>query len=493
VTELDSRGIRAIARGAAIHLIESELADVEANRARVDAALRAADGPVYGVHTGMGRMVGVPLDDEQQAGQQANLLIGRAVGGPPWLPEPDVRALLAVRLRGFLAPTTGVSAELVRFLADRINDGFVPAVPSDGLGSAGEIIPLAHAFQTFLGIGTVLVDGVETPASAELARRGIRPITLRPKEGVSLIQGSPLALTHAIMRGAQARQVVELHALATALTIDAIGAPRAIYDPRLAGPDPVLAAVLAEIRDRTDGSPARSSVVQAPVSVRVGPQAIAHAIHTLDDLAAAAESLLGTPTDSPAFLDGAFVSTAGYHAAGLGLRMDAVAAALVHLGEISVQRLHRLLDPQFSSVNAQLAVEPGPQAGLSPMHKRAAGELHQLRRLATPATLGSIDTSAGQEDVQAFAWAAGEQLRAAIRRLKTITACELIGAAQAHLLRAGPSAPALAATYDQLAELVPPVLVDRPLGPDIDRLAASLELISNSTPSRIRARPNPSA
>lgn len=478
MTELDGRGILAVAHGAPVRLADSVLAEVAANRDRVDAALRAADGPVYGVHTGMGRMVGVPLDDEQQAGQQANLLIGRAVGGPPWLPEPDVRALLAVRLRGFLAPTTGVSAELVRFLADRIDDGFVPAVPRDGLGSAGEIIPLAHAFQTFLGIGTVLADGVETPASAALARRGLRPVVLRPKEGVSLIQGSPLALTHAIMRGDEARRAVALHRLATALTVDALGAPRAIYDPALAGPDRVLASVLAELRSRTEGAAVRPDVVQAPVSVRVAPQAIAHAERTLDDLADAAELLLDTPTDSPAFVDGAFVSTAGFHAAGLGLRMDAVTASLVHLGEVSVQRLHRMLDPQFSGLNAQLAVEPGPQAGLSPLHKRAAGELHRLRGLASPATLGSIDTSAGQEDVQAFAWAAGEQLRAAIGRLRTIIACELIGASQAHVLRGEPGAPALAQTYALLAELVRPVLVDRPLGPDIQRLVASVNLLS---------------
>jgi histidine ammonia-lyase len=474
VTELDTDGILAVARGATVHVPQRTLAEVAANRDRLEAALAAADGPVYGVHTGMGRLVGVPLDAEQQAGQQANLLVGRAVGGPPWLPEPDVRALLAVRLRGFLAPTTGVTADLVRFLADRINDGFVPAVPRDGLGSAGEIIPLAHAFQTFLGIGTVLEDGVRIPAADALRARGVAPVTLRPKEGVSLIQGSPLAVAHAVMRGDEARVAVRLHRLATALTIDALGAPRAVYDPVLAGGDTVLAAVLADIRALTEGSTVRSGVVQAPVSLRVGPQAIAHALRTLDELSDAADVLLGAPTDSPAFVDGAFVSTAGYHAVGLGLRMDAVTAALVHLGEISTQRLHRMLDTQFSGLNAQLAADPGPQAGLSPLQKRAAGELHELRRLASPATLGSIDTSAGQEDVQAFAWSAGEQLRAAIGRLVTIIGCELIGASQARFLRGSPGAPALVPTYERLAELVPPVVVDRSLGPELDRLTAVL-------------------
>jgi histidine ammonia-lyase len=133
-----------------------------------------------------------------------------------------------------------------------------------------------------------------------------------------------------------------------------------------------------------------------------------------------------------------------------------------------------MMDTQYSGLNAQLAVDPGPQAGLSPLHKRAVGELHELRRLATPATLGSIDTSAGQEDVQAFAWSAGEQLRAAIGRLLTITACELMGASQAHFLRESPSAPALARTYQRIAAIVPPVLVDRPLGPDVERLKAAL-------------------
>jgi len=130
------------------------------------------------------------------------------------------------------------------------------------------------------------------------------------------------------------------------------------------------------------------------------------------------------------------------------------------------------MDDRFTGLNPQLAVDPGPQAGLSPMHKRAVGELHALRRLATPATLGSIDTSAGQEDVQAFAWAAGDQLRTALEHLWAITACELIGGSQAHYLRGRPGADGLRKHYAWLAETVPPVIVDRPLGPDITRMIA---------------------
>ncbi|TNC28784.1 aromatic amino acid lyase [Amycolatopsis alkalitolerans] len=466
--DLDVAAIRRIAGGEPVRLDDRLLKVVAAQREAVLGALTGQ--PVYGVNTGMGRLAGTPLTAEQQAGHQARLLIGRAVGGPPWLPASDVRALFAVRLRDLLTPESGASADAARFLADRLNDGFVPAVPATGSGSAGEIIPLSHAFQTFLGLGSML-DGAS--AADALARRAAEPYRPGPKEGTTFIQGAPIATAHAILRAATAAELAELQTLATALTIDAIGAPRGVYRPELAGPDPVLAGVLRRIQALTGGGTARP-VVQAPVSVRVGPPALAYTRRAVAELEDATERALAAPTDSPSFVEGEFVSTAGFHAAELGLRMDAVAAALVHVGEISVQRTHRLLDERFSGLPAQLTPEPGPQAGLSPLHKRAAGELHALRRSVTAASLGSLDTSSGQEDVQVFALDSGERLRAALDHLLVITACELITAHQAHVLRGEPGAPALREAYRRIGELVPPVVEDRSLGPEVTAFVAAL-------------------
>ncbi|MEU8413734.1 aromatic amino acid lyase [Amycolatopsis japonica] len=440
------------------------LARLGENRARVLAAL--GERPVYGVNTGMGRLAGVAAPASNA--HQRNLLIGRAVGGPPWLSAEEVRWLLLVRLRDLLAPEAGASPELVTFLVDRLNEGFTPAVPRTGLGSAGEIIPLAHAFQTFLGVGTVLVDGVETPASEVLAE----PYEPGLKEAATLIQGSPLAETLAAFARTEVQQVVDLQTLAAAIAIDVLGAPQGVYRPALAGDDKVLESVLYEIGGLLDSATVRPGVVQAPVSVRVAPRAIAHLTRVNGELGAVLRR--SAPTDSPVFLDGEFVSTTGFHAVELGLRMDAVTAALVHLGEVSVQRTHRLLDERFSGLPAQLAVDPGPQAGLVPLHKRAVGELHALRRLATPATLGSVDTSGGQEDVQAFAWAAGNQLRDACARMFAITACELITGSQARFLAPGDGSPWLRAAYEWLSGLVPPLTTDRPLGPEVTALIAVL-------------------
>jgi len=436
-------------------------------RAELLAALEARETPVYGVNTGMGRLAGVRLDAEEQAAHQRNLLIGRAVGGPPWLPPEDARALLTVRLRDFRQPWSGVSPELVRFLADRIDDGFTPAIPRTGLGSAGEIIALSHAFQTFLGIGTVLEDGVEVPAARALAKRGVEPYVLGAKEGASLLQGSPLAIMHAERGIREAQQLVDLQTLTAAIAIDVLGAPRDVYLPALAGDDTQLRSILERLQSLS--SPTRSGVVQAPVSVRVAPRAIAHAARVVGDLRETLRRWGTMPTDSPSFLDGDFVPTTGFHAAEIGLRMDALTAASAHLGEIAVQRMHRLLDERFSGLPPQLTTDPGPQAGLTPLHKRAVGELQALRRLAAPATLGSIDTSAGQEDVQAFAWAAGEQLRDAASHLFAITACELIIGAQARHLGGG-GAPSLGPIYLRIM----PVDVDRPLGPEVQDLIREL-------------------
>jgi histidine ammonia-lyase len=436
-------------------------------------ALQKGENPVYGVNTGMGRLAGVALDARQQVEHQRNLLIGRAVGGPPWLPPEDVRALFVLRLRDFLRPWSGVSPDLVRFLVDRLNDGFTPAVPRTGLGSSGEIIPLSHAFQTFLGIGTVLEDGVETPAAEALAKRGVTPYVLGPKEGASLLQGSPLAVVHAQRGWADARRLIRLQTLTEAVAIDVLGAPREVFSPVMAGGDDHLRTLLVELNELAGGGPVRPDVVQAPLSVRVAPRALAHADRVVADLRETWLRWESMPGDSPSFVDGEFVPGTGYHAVDLGLRMDAVTAALVHLGEVSVQRTHRLLDERFSGLPPQLTADPGPRAGLVPLHKRAAGELHALRRLAAPATLGSIDTSAGQEDVQAFAWAAGEQLRSAAAHLFAITACELVTGSQARYLAGGEGAAALRGSYEWVRSVVPPLDEDRPLGPEVERLIAA--------------------
>ena len=460
------------------------------------AALLATGARVYGVNTGTGWLASVDLGPDAPGDHQRDLLLGRAVGGPPWLEAAEARALLVARLGNLVSGHAGVGPELCRFLVDRVNDGFVPAVPRRGIGCAGEVIPLAHAFQTLVGAGLVVgPDGAVRDAGAALAERGALPYRLQAKEGIALLAGSPVASALALARLRSAERLAAQLLASAAAAIDALSAPLDPYDEavgRLAG-DPLLEEVLADLRRATGGRGAAPAPgagleggtgpgLQAPVSFRVAPQVLAHLRRTLGRLDEDVRRALVAVTDSPAVVGGRLVTGGGFHAVGLAAGMDAAAVALVQAAELAGQRLHRLLDGRFSGLPDQLSPDPGPVTGLVVVHKRAVGALHEARRLAGPASVGQADTSLGQEDAASFAPEAAEQLRRVEDLAREVVACELLAARQAWWLRrpgadpgARSPAPGLAPLAACLDDLVAPVDRDRPLGPDLDRLVEALE------------------
>jgi histidine ammonia-lyase len=469
--ELDPELIRQIAAGQSVALGPGLAREVDAACAAARRVL-AAGQPVYGVNTGMGALSSIRLTEAEQLEHQRNLLLGRATGGPPWLPASDVRALFAVRLRTFLSGDSGVSAQLCQRLADFLAAGIAPAVPQQPAGSAGEIVSLAHAFGPLVGIGRVLgPDGSTQPAAAALARHGLAEFALGPKEGIALLAGVPGATALSLLGQAEAVTVTAMMAATAALSIAAIGAPADPYDAACARGDDVLGAVLGRLRTAlgTPGRPAR--MLQAPVSCRVVGPVLAQLVRASDALAAAVERALTGVTDSPAFLGGRFLGTAGFHGIDLAAHCDQLTAALAHAAEVSAARTHRLLDPRVTGLTAQLAPRPGPDAGLVAVHKRATGEVHAIRREAMPSAIGMMETSNGQEDVQAFAWAAALALRTALRRARVVTSCELLTAYQAATLAGGTWPGEASDLLARLSGLVPPITADRPFGEDIECLA----------------------
>jgi histidine ammonia-lyase len=467
--DLDSALILRIAAGERAEIGPALLAAVDRHAAAARDVLRRG-GPVYGVNTGMGAMVGVRLTEAEQIAHQRNLMLARATGGPPWLDAAEVRAIIAVRLRTFLSGDCGVSAGLCQRLAAFLDAGIVPAVPRTGVGCAGEIIPLAHAFGPLVGIGQVVSrSGQTVPASEALRSSGLGEYGLGPKEGLALLAGVPGATALGLMRVAGARALETAMEEAAALSIAAAGASRDPYSQACARGDGILAGVLGRLRAVIGDQP-EPRALQAPVSFRVAGPVLTQVLRAGDALAAAIERALDGVTDSPAFLDGRFVGTAGFHGIDLAAHCDLLTAALSHAAEVSTARLHRLLDTKVTGLPAQLAARPGPDTGLVTVHKRAAGEVHALRRLAAATSVGLIETSGGQEDVQSFAWEASQTLRAALRHARVVTACELLTAYQASSL-SGRTAPAgCRALLARLAGIIGPISADRPFGQDIERL-----------------------
>jgi histidine ammonia-lyase len=471
--------IRSVARGRQIRIAEPLAAAVASVRAAAVSALESP-GPVYGVTTGMGDQSQLELDAAVRERHQDTLMLGRAVGSPPWLTRRQARAALAARLRTFLNGDAAVTVGLCRQLAALLNADVVPAVPSTGLGAAGEIIALAHLGALVTGSGSALApDGVTArPAADALAAAGLRPFPLGVKEGVALLEGVPTTSALAVLTSERARHLADWAAVVAGTGIAVTGAHRDPYSPLLARGDAELAAALERIREVAGFDPAPRAL-QAPLSFRVLGPALAHLARCTSALEAAVERALGGVSDSPAFIDGAFVGSAGFDGFDLAATLDAVTVAACHLAETSAARLHRLLDDRVTGLPRQLTDSPGLHAGLVAVHKRAVGVVHRMRREAVPACLGSVETSLGQEDVQSFSMESARTLGSALDGLAEVLACELLGVHQAVLLGGRPVCLGADAhrILDATAAALPPGTSDRPFGRDIDAL---LDLTSGS-------------
>jgi histidine ammonia-lyase len=216
------------------------------------------------------------------------------------------------------------------------------------------------------------------------------------------------------------------------------------------------------------------------VSFRVAPQVHGAVLDVLEGVERQLDRELKAVTDSPIYLPAAggepegFYPTGGFHSQALVFGLDALAIAFAQLGNLAEKRLHRLLDARFTGLPEQLAVEPGKHTGASALHKAVVALCAENRMLAAPASVNSADTSAGQEDFQAFAFLAADKLRRLLDNVELVLAYELLALRQARSLRDAELPRPLERASELLGSVAPPLVEDRPLGPDVERV---LELL----------------
>lgn len=441
-----------------------------------------ADGAaVYGVTTGLGYLTDRRLDLEDQNALQRSLLLARASGFGPPLPADVVRGAMLLRLTGFLSGYAAVSAGLCRFLLDRLNDGWAPVVPNGPYGASGEIAPLAHLFQTFIGEGHVREGDVVVLAATALERRGLQPYEPLPKEGGALLNGAPFATALGMHLADRMRVLLEQAHADAALATELVHASTRPYSRRLGAlsRDPAQQRVHERLLELLEGGPAFEDALQAPASFRVVPQVHGAVLRQLETFEARLEAALGAVTDSPLILPaegdepaGAYPS-GGFHAAAEALALDGLAIGVAQLTNLLEKRLHRLLDARFSGLPEQLAVDPGKQAGVVSLHKAVVALAAENRLLAAPASAQAFDTSTGQEDLQAFEFLAADKLSRALDNLELAFACELVALRQGFFLRGEPPPqPRLARLLAKLEAQVEPIVVDRTLTGDVERVRA---------------------
>ncbi|HVY09391.1 MAG TPA: histidine ammonia-lyase [Mycobacteriales bacterium] len=474
-----------------VALAPAALEAMAASRAHVD-ALAASDRPAYGVSTGFGALATTHIPRERRADLQRSLVRSHAAGSGPPVEREVVRAMQLLRLRTLATGRTGARPETAQAIAALLNAGITPLVHEFGsLGCSGDLAPLAACALVLMGEGEVLgADGTAVAAAAALRAAGLAPVTFAEKEGLALLNGTDGMLGMLVLAIEDLSALVTTADLATAMTVEALlGTDRVFADDlQQLRPQPGQSLSAANLRALLAGSPIVASHagpedtrVQDAYSLRCAPQVAGACRDTLDHARRVASYELASAIDNPVVLpDGRVESNGNFHGAPVGYVLDFLAIAAADLASMAERRTDRMLDRSRShGLPPFLAAEPGVDSGLMIAQYTQAGMVSECKRLAAPASVDSIPSSAMQEDHVSMGWSAARKLRRSIDLVRRVLAIELMTAARALDLRAPlTSSPAIGAVRERLRTVVPGPGPDRHLAPEID---AVVSLVSSGS------------
>lgn len=461
----------------AVGLTDAARARVRAARAVVD-DFAQRDVPTYGINTGFGSFAETRVPAEDLATLQVNLLRSHAAGVGDPLPVPVVRAMLALRANVLAKGFSGIRLETLDGLLALANHGVHPVVPARGsVGASGDLAPLAHLALVLIGEGAAWHDGTHEPGAAALRRAGLAAVTLAPKEGLALINGTQASTALLGLALAGARRLARAADISAALSIDALHGSTRPFDARIhaARPFPGQQTSAANLRTLMSGSPINDSHancgrVQDAYSMRCAAQVHGAARDALAFAHGVFQTEANAATDNPmVFADTHdIVSGGNFHGAPVALAADVLCLAFAQFATISERRAERLLNPALSGLPAFLTRHGGLQSGLMMVQVTAAALASELKTLAHPASVDTIPTSANKEDHVSMSMAAALKASRALELARDVLACELLCACQAiDLLAPIRSSPALMRVHDVIRARVPMIEHDRSTSRDL--------------------------
>jgi histidine ammonia-lyase len=440
--------------------------------------------PCYGVTTGLGQLVSRELTEEERKDLSYNILRARAAAIGPPLDKPIVRAIMVIRLVNFLSGLDGVSANLCRFLIDRLNDDFTPWIPKLGHGMAADAIANTHAFQTLIGEGFVFGPNGERQAAAEaLAGRRAAPYLLGEKEGLALLNGITATPAYAFDAHRRLTQLLTLANIVAAVSMDGLAAPKDAIDLAIknVSPEPGIEVIIDELQRYLANSQVRVVKLQSPISYRIIPQVHGALFDALQDLRRRIEKTFVSFSDNPLMVldaspaGGRLLSVGLFHNQHLVNQIEQVALALAHVGCLSERRLHRMLNPHNTGLTAQLAARPGLDAGLVVAHKASLDLEARLRLLAQPVSLATSESSGGQEDYMSMSFPAIARLYEMADLVTAMLAYELLAGLAAIDQRGERPGDGVSMVRTHFRQIITPLERDRPPGPDVERLLQAFD------------------
>lgn len=469
--------------GEAVVLNEAARPAIEA-AARVVAQAAEGDAAVYGVNTGFGKLASVRIDPGDTETLQRNLILSHCCGVGESLDKATTRLMMALKLISVGRGASGLRWQTVALLQALLAKGVTPVIPAQGsVGASGDLAPLAHMAATLIGEGEALYDGQRLPARQALDRAGLEPVTLGPKEGLGLINGTQFSTAAALAGFFQAMRLVEGAVAVSCLSTDAIMGSTAPLHPAIHAlrGHPGQIQVAAAMRQVMQGSEIRDSHrdgdtrVQDPYCIRCQPQVTGAALDLLRFAGRSLEIEANAVSDNPLVLldDGLIVSGGNFHAEPVAFAADQIALALSEVGAIAQRRVALMVDPTLSfDLPPFLTPAPGLNSGLMIAEVTTAALMSENKHLANPCSTDSTPTSANQEDHVSMAAHGARRLGRMAQNLSVIIGVELLCAAQGIEFRAPlKTSPSLARAVTVLRGQVATLDQDRYMANDIEAAA----------------------
>jgi len=461
-----------------VALTAAAWADVDRSAATI-ASIVAEGRTVYGVNTGFGLLANTSIAPGDLETLQRNLVLSHACGVGPVLPDAVTRLMMVLKIASLSRGASGIRRETLQALMALVEADILPCVPSKGsVGASGDLAPLAHMSCVLIGVGEARQNGEVVDAEAALARVGLTTLTLGPKEGLALLNGTQCS-TALALAGLFATEAVFAAALAAgALSVDALKGSDAPFDARIHAlrGQPGQIAVADTLRGLMSGSAIRDShreddaKVQDPYSLRCQPQVMGAVLDVLMASAAMLEREANAVTDNPLVFieDGDVISGGNFHAEPVAFAADQIAMTLCEIGNMSERRTAILVDPKMSELPAFLVRESGLNSGFMIAQVTAAALVAENRMLAHPCVVDTVPTSANQEDHVSMATHGARRLLEMAENAATVVGIELLAAAQGiEFHRPLTSSPELEAVFGIVREAVSAYGSDHYFAPDI--------------------------
>lgn len=472
---------RAIYNGAPARLCESARPGIEAAAKMVDTLVDSGRA-VYGLNTGFGKLASVRISDADLCQLQKNLVMSHMTGYGPALDADVVRLVMALKVASLGRGASGAQYRTVELLEEMRERGVIPFIPAQGsVGASGDLAPLAHMTAVMIGMGQAWFEGELLDGGEALARAGLTPIVLAPKEGLALMNGTQVSTALALAGLFALENAFQAAIAIGSLTTEALAGIASPFDPRIHAlrGHPGQITVGAAFKRLLDDSPMRaisqaSGKVQDPYSIRCQPQVLGACLDLIRNASTTLEIESNAASDNPLIFveSGEVISGGNFHAEPVAFAADMLAIAITEVGNLSERRCNLLLDPAFSGLPPMLTVDAGLHSGYMTAHISAAAMASENKQRAAPASIDTIPTAGNQEDHVSMATHGARRLLDMTRTLRGILSIEALCAAQGLDLRGGELYSArLAPVIACIRSKVPAMNVDRPIAPDMASVA----------------------